>query len=284
MAKDYIKKWKLSATLKDRVTAYLRKDESKKGYYTITVEGTGAMKSYKYGKCPWYKTMYRERISKAVIEEGVTTVGQRVFEGCTSLEEVEIPSSVNRLVAFGFSDCTSLKSVKIPEGVDKIGTTTFGGCSALENVELPSTLKSTGFNAFRDCISLKEISLPKGLIELNDGTFYGCKALSQAELPKCLEIIGDWAFAYTNLKRADVPDRVTKIGENAYCFCQELEAIVIPEFVEEIGRDAFANCKNLTIYCEAKEKPKGWDESWNRDGCPVVWGHEIKRIGKKLNG
>ena len=283
MAKDYIKKWKISATLRDKVVAYLYRDESKRGYYTITISGTGAMKSYKYGKCPWYKSLYREKISRAIIEEGVTVVGQRAFEGCSSLEEVILPSTVNRFVAFCFNDCGSLKSIKIPEGVSKIGTMTFGGCSSLETVELPSTLKSTGFNAFRDCVSLKEIELPRGMTELNDGTFYGCKALERAELPKTLTVINDWAFSYTNVKRIDVPDNVTKIGENAFCFCKGLEAIVIPEFVEEIDEGAFDNCSNLTFYCEAKEKPVGWHKDWNKDNRPVVWGYEIKRVGKKLN-
>lgn len=283
MAKDYIKKWNVSSTLRDKVTATLTESRNNRGYTAINISGNGAMKSYKYGKCPWYKVAWRDYIAEATIDEGVTTVGQRAFEGCKNLQTVTLPSTVNRFVAFCFSDCTSLKSIKIPEGVTRIGTTTFGGCSALETIELPSTLKSTGFNSFRDCISLKEITLPKGLTQLDDGTFYGCKALERAELPKSLEEIGDWVFSYTNLKRVDIPDRVTRIGEYAFCFCKGLQAIVIPEFVEEIGKYAFDNCSNLTIYCEAKEKPEGWHEEWNRDNLPVVWGHEIKRVGKKLN-
>lgn len=283
MVKDYIKKWKISATLRDKVVAYLNKDESRKGYYTITISGTGAMKSYKYGKCPWYKTLYREKISRAIIEEGITVVGQRAFEGCTSLEEVTIPSTVNRLVAFCFNDCKSLKKAKIPEGVAKIGTMTFGGCSALETVELPSTLESTGFAAFRDCVSLREIKLPRGLTELNSTTFYGCKSLCEIELPRSLETIGDWAFSYTNLKKVIIPDNVRTIGEYSFCFCKGLLEIVIPEYVEKIGDFTFDSCHQLTIRCEAKEKPSGYGENWNKDERPVVWGHGIIRNIKRIN-
>lgn len=39
-----------------------------------------------------------------------------------------------------------------------------------------------------------------------------------------------------------------------------------------IHKDAFKGCKNLTIYCQAKEKPEGYDNDWNFDNCNVVWG------------
>jgi hypothetical protein len=53
-----------------------------------------------------------------------------------------------------------------------------------------------------------------------------------------------------------------------------LTSIIIPNSVTSIGYSAFSDCKRLTIYCEAKSKPSGWDSLWNLDGRPVIWGYK----------
>ena len=56
-----------------------------------------------------------------------------------------------------------------------------------------------------------------------------------------------------------------------------LTEITIPESVETIAEWAFAGeaLLNKTIYCEAAEKPAGWDDNWNNIDddidIPVVW-------------
>ena len=43
-----------------------------------------------------------------------------------------------------------------------------------------------------------------------------------------------------------IPSGVTKIGEEAFDYCQSLERVVFPDGLEEIGERAFYNCKSLT--------------------------------------
>lgn len=61
----------------------------------------------------------------------------------------------------------------------------------------------------------------------------------------------------------------TKIGalENG----GDLKSVVIPDGVTSMGRGMFSGCSGLTIYCEAKSKPSGWDVDWNPSECPVYW-------------
>ena len=47
---------------------------------------------------------------------------------------------------------------------------------------------------------------------------------------------------------------------------------MIPKSTAIIGDSAFGFCDSLTIYCEVSHKPNGWDEYWNPDDRPVVWG------------
>lgn len=42
-----------------------------------------------------------------------------------------------------------------------------------------------------------------------------------------------------------LPKNITKIGENAFSYCERLTSIIIPEGVVSIGRNAFSNCKAL---------------------------------------
>ena len=44
----------------------------------------------------------------------------------------------------------------------------------------------------------------------------------------------------------NVTRKVTKIGENAFCYCSGLTSITIPNSVKAIGNDAFCGCSSLT--------------------------------------
>ena len=49
----------------------------------------------------------------------------------------------------------------------------------------------------------------------------------------------------SNIKQITVPDGVTKLGENAFKGCRELENIELPQTVQTIGDSAFEDCYKL---------------------------------------
>ncbi len=59
-------------------------------------------------------------ITRAVIAEGVTTIGQLAFNGCSSLESLVIPSSVTEIRQYAFLVCTALKTLKLGDNFEKI--------------------------------------------------------------------------------------------------------------------------------------------------------------------
>ena len=54
------------------------------------------------------------------IPDGVTSIDETAFLGCTSLTSVTIPDSVTSIKSKAFFNCTSLKSVTIPASVTNI--------------------------------------------------------------------------------------------------------------------------------------------------------------------
>jgi hypothetical protein len=80
-----------------------------------------------------------------------TTIKENMFEGCTKLEEINIPSTISKISKKSFSGCTSLTELFIPKKVATIMATSFEGCSNLtlylertEN-EIPKTYEK-GWN------------------------------------------------------------------------------------------------------------------------------------------
>lgn len=78
------------------------------------------------------------------------------FSTCSNLQEITIPTGVERIVAFCFEG-TSLEKVFIPEGVRTIDAFAFNSCKKLKEVWLPSTLVSISGNTFTLCPKLEKV-------------------------------------------------------------------------------------------------------------------------------
>ena len=64
-------------------------------------------------------------VKDLTIPDGVTSLGERLFEGCRSLTSVTIPSCVTSIGDSAFSGCSGLTSVTIPNSVTNLGNGTF---------------------------------------------------------------------------------------------------------------------------------------------------------------
>lgn len=78
-----------------------------------------------------------------------------------------------------FEDCTSLKSVILPEGIGIIDEGAFAGCTNLTYVNIPNSVKEIRAHAFNSCRSLPYIEIPKTLTFLDTGVFWECNSLKK---------------------------------------------------------------------------------------------------------
>ena len=54
------------------------------------------------------------------------------FYGCTSLEKVKLPASLEIISEYAFADCTSLKEITLPANLKTIAADAFDGCTGLK--------------------------------------------------------------------------------------------------------------------------------------------------------
>ena len=73
---------------------------------------------------PWARKGYSDNVSNLIIDEGITAIGENLFEG-QALTTVTIPYSLTTIGAHAFKNCTQLTSVTIPASVTSIETGAF---------------------------------------------------------------------------------------------------------------------------------------------------------------
>ena len=214
---------------------------------------------------------YSGKVKKITLPDGLYRIGQGAFANLKMLTEVNIPESV-RSIGYGAFAAT---------GYDKTANYTDGGLYvgnwlvAVENaamtsftvkdgtvgvadgkdtslfpsraqkatqLSLPSSLKYIGTRSFAR-LRITELQLPAGLQTLGEGAFASCSWLKTVNLGDCAELESIGAQAFTNAA---------------------ITEITIPAGVVSVGELVFnQNTVDLTIRCEAPEKPEGWDENWS---------------------
>ncbi len=183
--------------------------------------------------CPGGKT------GAFVIPDGVTSIDDKAFCGCSKLTSIVLPDGVTSIGWDAFFACSSLTSMIIPGGVESLGNYAFSLCSSLVSVTIGNGIITIGDEAFSLCANLTSIVIPDSVNNIGRSTFAGCRSLTNV-------FIGSG---------------VTSIDDTAFSGCYNLTSIAIPSSVTSIGFGAFNACNNLTsIYFggDAPGSPTAW--------------------------
>lgn len=180
----------------------------------------------------------------------VTGISDGAFSYLDTLGSITIPDSVNTIGYAAFADCLSIRSVTLPDSVTTVSNEAFARCPNLTSVTIGNSVTNIGEYAFKDCSNLTSITIPDSVTTIGSYAFENCY----------------------NLMSVTIGNSVTTIGRDAFHGCSNLTSVTIPDSVTTIGSGTFYGCPNLTIYCEASSKPDGWDNNWNLNNRPVVWG------------
>ena len=205
----------------------------------IIPEGVTSIGEYAFRGC--------SGLTSVEIPNSVTSIGYQAFEDCSGLTSVEIPNSVTSIESYAFTGCSGLTSVEIPNSVTSIGYEAFYGCSGLTSVEIPNSVNSIGFQAFADCSGLTSVVIGNGVTSFGDQAFYGCSGLTSVVIGNGVTSFGSSAFnGCSSLTSVVIPNSVTSIGKYAFHGCSSLTSVEIPNSVTSIGWEAFSGCSGLT--------------------------------------
>lgn len=216
--------------------------------------------------------LYGKRyLTEVKLPASLENIGSNAFNGCTSLEKVEI-NAVKTIGAYAFLGCSSLSYINLT-GVEMIRDYAFSECTSLNGIDL-STVVNIAQNAFRNCKSLtnvdlseknlefigpgafygaglKEIIIPEGISMLYSLTFSNCANLISVIFPLTLERIYEGVFSNcTSLSEVKMNTGLKHIESRAFYGCSALENVSIPATVKYIGSSAFngTGIKNFKCY------------------------------------
>lgn len=168
--------------------------------------------------------------------------GYNGFYGCTGIQKVILPETVNIINAYAFYNCVSLTEIEIANGVGSIGKFAFQNCASLAEINIPESVGSIGNYAFQDCSALKKIVIPNTLANSNlDYVFYNCGNIEEVTAP----INAFSRIVKTNLRSVKITDG-TSIPDNTFKDGKKLTSIEMPDSISSIGNCAFENCVSLT--------------------------------------
>ena len=220
----------------------------------LDVRGNGPMPSYTNSNpAPWYSR--RSEITKIVVHDGVTLLGERAFYDCSNAASVAVPGSVCYIGPAAFYGCSNLASLDLGRGVQVIGDYCFQGAKSLTGITLPASLRSFPATALIDS-GVRSISVDaaSGRYSSQDGvllsksgdTLEACPPAKTGILaiPDTVQTIAESAFNHSKLQQVTIPGSVTTIGQFAF-YESALTSVAIPDSVTSLGYEAFAYCDSL---------------------------------------
>lgn len=177
-----------------------RLDKNGTDTYTLTLSGSGKMADYlARGVRPW--DSYASKITKLIVEDGVSSVGSRTCYNFTVLTDVSLADTVTDIGEFSFSGCSALVSVDL-SNVTSIRANALRDDRALSDIRLSRDLKVIDYQAFRDSgADNSSISIPASVTEIGFGAFEGAKFTNVLNLPNVKKV---GAFAFNKSKFAAV--------------------------------------------------------------------------------
>lgn len=141
---------------------------------------------------------YTGTAKHVVVSDGVTGIGKRLFNSCSSLTSVSIRNGLSHIDDRMFSKCSSLTSITLPDGISCIEKGAFGDTACYKNaanwsdgvfyigeylIEANADIPSEGY------------TIRLGTKYIADAAFFGRFLLTDVMIPDSVTSIGEGAFA-----------------------------------------------------------------------------------------
>lgn len=154
----------------------------------LVISGEGEI----VAQASWQNTLVkanRNAVTKVIIEEGITKIGDNAFyknqNACfVNMESIVFPSTLLSIGSNAFGGTTpngdvALKDVEFDQSgkLTEIGNGAFGGCKSLQNIVIPEGVTKLGNYVFDYCTGLETISFPSTITEYGVSILAGCTSM-----------------------------------------------------------------------------------------------------------
>ena len=213
-----------------------------------------------------------EVVTEVTCPDAIESIGACAFRCLVNLRRVVFPASVSNYSASWLQQCDAIEEVVLPGSLDTITSVVFDNASlrrlrigrsvmavkpgACEKTQLEELVVDEA-NPFiftdgdaiytHDGTQLIALARPVASYEVREGCVsiakkacMGIQTLTEVKLPESLQVVGEFAFAHTNVRSVEIPSSVGDIQAKAFYFCGNLEEVRLNQGLRSIGDSAFA--------------------------------------------
>jgi len=188
-------------------------------------------------------------LTRVVLPETVTSIGDSAFLNCTALTSVECYGPLERVGIRAFEMCESLTEVVFHNGVREMGVYTFNQCKSLHTAKLGSALAALPEGAFFGCGFTGELVL--NTPEIGDLAYSGCAGVTSVHVLPAVKSLGAGAFnGMPALREAYFEGGdAAVLGEYRFQFDKEASAlrVCLPEGTSGAQQEAFVTKMNQNL-------------------------------------
>lgn len=211
-------------------------------------------------------------VTKVILPDSVTEIGQNLFSSSETLEDVKLPSNLTSLKPFTFAGCSSLRRITMPDNITSFPEGLFWGCISLPEIPFRNGMEALEQDVFRDCESITSIQIPPSVKVIKTGALSGCTNLSTIVFPAGLENIQDRSLAGLKslqyMRFSGDCDNFF-VDENGGCLYQltengavlikcpvNVESVYLVENTCDVHIDAFECCNSLAEVYASENAPE----------------------------
>ncbi len=241
---------------------------------TLTISGTGAMDSFAIYDNPWQE--YHKQIIRVVVKEGVTTIGTNAFCYFESMQEINLPNTLEKIEYNAFCDVDCFTKIVMPASLSSMESDVFRGCRGLSLVEFTGDAPESVVSGLRgldatvvypaDNPTWTDVVLQSDGLDVDwipsdrtsDGGVYGRYNISWSYENGKVTIHSDqyikgwitgenppWHPYRGLVEEVVVTGTAMELGSKAFCHFSNLKKVSLPDHIKVIYSNCFKGCYNL---------------------------------------
>ena len=180
------------------------------------------------------------------LPNSITEMDYSAFRECKQLASINVPTLLTTVPYDFVAYCPKLTSVQMHDGIRTVGHYAFLDCKALPAIELNDQITSIEYSAFSGCESLKLDKLPTALTQIGSSAFRGTKnIIGKLTIPAGVKTIDSDAFYESGISGVELPDGITKWGNEIFRYCKSLKEVRLPKDIKRITNYMFQYCEAL---------------------------------------